>query len=225
MNIKKALLLALFAVLILSYFLFDLGQYFSLDFIKSQQAAFDTLYQEKPALILGGFFLIYVVVTALSLPGAAIMTLAAGALFGFWVALILVSFASSIGATLAFLASRFLFHDAVQQRFGERLKKLNDGVRKDGAFYLFTLRLVPAFPFFVINLVMGLTPIKVRTFYWVSQVGMLAGTAVYVLAGTQLGQVQSASGLLSPELIGAFVLLGIFPWIAKAIMAQLQAVP
>ena len=223
MNIKKALLLALFAVLILSYFLFDLGQYFSLDFIKSQQAAFDTLYQEKPALILGGFFLIYVVVTALSLPGAAIMTLAAGALFGFWVALILVSFASSIGATLAFLASRFLFHDAVQQRFGERLKKLNDGVRKDGAFYLFTLRLVPAFPFFVINLVMGLTPIKVRTFYWVSQVGMLAGTAVYVLAGTQLGQVQSASGLLSPELIGAFVLLGIFPWIAKAIMAQLQA--
>ena len=165
----------------------------------------------------------YVVVTALSLPGAAIMTLAAGALFGFWVALLLVSFASSMGATLAFLASRFLFHDTVQQRFGDRLKKLNEGVRKDGAFYLFTLRLVPAFPFFVINLVMGLTPIKVRTFYFVSQVGMLAGTAVYVLAGTQLGQIESASGLLSPELIGAFVLLGIFPWIAKGIMARLQA--
>ena len=223
MNVRKLILLAVFAILIASYFFFDLGQYLSLDYIKNQQASFDALYQENPALILGGFFIMYVVVTALSLPGAAIMTLAAGALFGFWVALLLVSFASSMGATLAFLASRFLFHDTVQQRFGDRLKKLNEGVRKDGAFYLFTLRLVPAFPFFVINLVMGLTPIKVRTFYFVSQVGMLAGTAVYVLAGTQLGQIESASGLLSPELIGAFVLLGIFPWIAKGIMARLQA--
>ena len=223
MNVRKLILLAVFAILIASYFFFDLGQYLSLDYIKNQQASFDALYQENPALILGGFFLMYVLVTALSLPGAAIMTLAAGALFGFWVALLLVSFASSMGATLAFLASRFLFHDTVQQRFGDRLKKLNEGVRKDGAFYLFTLRLVPAFPFFVINLVMGLTPIKVRTFYFVSQVGMLAGTAVYVLAGTQLGQIESASGLLSPELIGAFVLLGIFPWIAKGIMARLQA--
>jgi len=223
MNVRKLILLAVFAILIASYFFFDLGQYLSLDYIKNQQASFDALYQENPALILGGFFLMYVLVTALSLPGAAIMTLAAGALFGFWVALLLVSFASSMGATLAFIASRFLFHDTVQQRFGDRLKKLNEGVRKDGAFYLFTLRLVPAFPFFVINLVMGLTPIKVRTFYWVSQVGMLAGTAVYVLAGTQLGQIESASGLLSPELIGAFVLLGIFPWIAKGIMARLQA--
>ena len=223
MNVRKLILLAVFAILIASYFFFDLGQYLSLEYIKNQQASFDALYQENPALILGGFFIMYVVVTALSLPGAAIMTLAAGALFGFWVALLLVSFASSMGATLAFLASRFLFHDTVQQRFGDRLKKLNEGVRKDGAFYLFTLRLVPAFPFFVINLVMGLTPIKVRTFYFVSQVGMLAGTAVYVLAGTQLGQIESASGLLSPELIGAFVLLGIFPWIAKGIMARLQA--
>jgi len=223
MNVRKLILLAVFAILIASYFFFDLGQYLSLDYIKNQQASFDALYQENPALILGGFFIMYVVVTALSLPGAAIMTLAAGALFGFWVALLLVSFASSMGATLAFFASRFLFHDTVQQRFGDRLKKLNEGVRKDGAFYLFTLRLVPAFPFFVINLVMGLTPIKVRTFYFVSQVGMLAGTAVYVLAGTQLGQIESASGLLSPELIGAFVLLGIFPWIAKGIMARLQA--
>ena len=223
MNVRKLILLAVFAILIASYFFFDLGQYLSLDYIKNQQASFDALYQENPALILGGFFIMYVVVTALSLPGAAIMTLAAGALFGFWVALLLVSFASSMGATLAFLASRFLFHDTVQQRFGDRLKKLNEGVRKDGAFYLFTLRLVPAFPFFVINLVMGLTPIKVRTFYFVSQVGMLAGTAVYVLAGTQLGQIESASGLLSPELIGAFVLLGLFPWIAKFIMARLQA--
>jgi len=223
MSIKKGLLFAILAALIASYFVFDLGQYFSLGYIKEQQSAFDALYQGNPALILGGFFLLYVIVTALSLPGAAIMTLAAGALFGFWIALALVSFASSAGATLAFLASRFLFHDAVQNRFGERLKKLNEGVKKEGEFYLFTLRLVPVVPFFIINLVMGLTPLKARTFYWVSQVGMLAGTAVYVNAGTQLGQIDSLKGLLSVELIGAFVLLGIFPWIAKAIMARLQS--
>ena len=223
MNIKKALLFVIIAALIACYFIFDLGQFFSLDYLKAQQGAFDSLYADKPTMVLGAFFAIYVAVTALSLPGAAIMTLAAGALFGFWVALLLVSFASSIGATLAFLASRFLFHDAVQDRFGERLKKINQGIEKEGAFYLFTLRLVPAFPFFVINLVMGLTPIKARTFYWVSQVGMLAGTAVYVNAGTQLGQIDSLGGLLSPELLGAFVLLGIFPWIAKGIMARLQA--
>jgi len=223
MSIKKGLLFAILAALIASYFVFDLGQYFSLGYIKEQQSAFDALYQGNPALILGGFFLLYVIVTALSLPGAAIMTLAAGALFGFWIALALVSFASSAGATLAFLASRLLFHDAVQNRFGERLKKLNEGVKKEGAFYLFTLRLVPVVPFFIINLVMGLTPLKARTFYWVSQVGMLAGTAVYVNAGTQLGQIDSLKGLLSVELIGAFVLLGIFPWIAKAIMARLQS--
>ncbi|MED5238434.1 MAG: FAD-dependent oxidoreductase [Pseudomonadota bacterium] len=223
MNIKKALLFIIIAALIASYFIFDLGQFFSLAYLKEQQGAFDALYADKPALVLGAFFAVYVAVTALSLPGAAIMTLAAGALFGFWIALLLVSFASSIGATLAFLASRFLFHDTVQERFGERLKKINQGIEKEGAFYLFTLRLVPAFPFFVINLVMGLTPIKTRTFYWVSQVGMLAGTAVYVNAGTQLGQLDSLSGLLSPQLLGAFVLLGIFPWIAKDIMARLQA--
>lgn len=223
MNPRKLILLVFLVVLIASYFLFDLGQYLSLDYIKDQQASFTALYQDYPAWILGSFFMVYVAVTALSLPGAAIMTLAAGALFGFWVALLLVSFASSIGATLAFLASRFLFHDTVQSRFGERLKKLNDGIQKDGAFYLFTLRLVPAFPFFVINLAMGLTPIKTRTFYWVSQLGMLAGTAVFVLAGTQLGQIDSVSGLLSPELIGALVLLGLFPWIAKLLLARLQA--
>lgn len=223
MNFRKLTFLVIFASLIAGFFFFDLGQYFSLNYIKEQQSAFDALYQDNPTLILGGFFALYVLVTALSLPGAAIMTLAAGALFGFWIALGMVSFASSAGATLAFLASRFLFHDAVQSRFGERLKKLNEGVKKEGAFYLFTLRLVPVVPFFIINLVMGLTPIKARTFYWVSQVGMLAGTAVYVNAGTQLGQIDSLNGLLSAELIGAFVLLGIFPWIAKAIMARLQA--
>jgi len=223
MNIKKLVLLIVIAALVASYFVFDLGQYLSLDYLKEQRGAFQALAADQPVLVLGGFFLLYVAVTALSLPGAAIMTLAAGALFGFWVALLLVSFASSVGATLAFLASRFLFKDAVQSRFGERLKKINAGVEKDGAFYLFTLRLIPAFPFFVINLVMGLTPLKTWTFYWVSQVGMLAGTAVYVNAGTQLGELDSLSGLLSVDLIGAFVLLGLFPWLAKAVMAFLQA--
>ncbi|WOA32246.1 FAD-dependent oxidoreductase [Alloalcanivorax xenomutans] len=215
MTAKKGFLMLLIAALVAAFFLFDLGQYLSLDYLKSQQAAFQELAGEHPLRVLGGFFVLYVLVTALSLPGAAILTLAAGALFGFWWALLLVSFASSLGATLAFLASRFLFQDAVQQRFGERLKKINAGVEKDGAFYLFTLRLIPVFPFFVINLLMGLTPIRTGTFYWVSQLGMLAGTAVYVNAGTQLGQLESLSGILSPGLIGAFALLGLFPWLAR----------
>ena len=222
MNVKKLALLIVIAALVASYFVFDLGQFLSLDYLKAQRGAFQSLAAEQPVLVLGGFFVLYVAVTALSLPGAAIMTLAAGALFGFWVALLLVSFASSMGATLAFLAARFLFKDAVQERFGERLKKINAGVEKDGAFYLFTLRLIPAFPFFVINLVMALTPLKTWTFYWVSQVGMLAGTAVYVNAGTQLGELERLSGLLSPGLLGAFVLLGLFPWLAKAVLAVVQ---
>ena len=223
MNRKKLGIVAVIIALITSYIFFDLGQYLSLDYLKQQQDQFQALFEQYPVPILAAFFLLYVGVTALSLPGAAIMTLAAGALFGFWIALILVSFASSLGATLAFLVSRFVLRDTVQRRFGDRLKKINAGIEKDGAFYLFTLRLVPAIPFFVINLVMGLTPIRAWTFYWVSQVGMLAGTAVYVNAGTQLGQIDTLGGLLSPNLIGAFVLLGLFPWIAKAVMARLQA--
>lgn len=222
MSIKKVVLLLVIVALVAGYFIFDVGRFLSLDYLKEQRGAFQALAGEYPVTVLGGFFALYVLVTALSLPGAAIMTLAAGALFGFWVALLLVSFASSMGATLAFLAARFLFKDAVQERFGERLKKINAGVEKDGAFYLFTLRLIPAFPFFVINLVMALTPLKTWTFYWVSQVGMLAGTAVYVNAGTQLGELERLSGLLSPGLLGAFVLLGLFPWLAKAVLAVVQ---
>lgn len=151
------------------------------------------------------------------------MTLAGGALFGLGVGTLLVSFASSIGATLAFLASRFLFRDWVQGRYGERLAAINKGMEKDGAFYLFTLRLVPVLPFFVMNLLMGLTPIKTRTFYWVSQVGMLAGTLVYVNAGTQLACIDSLSGILCPGLLGSFVLLGILPLLAKRLVALVQA--
>ncbi len=224
MNTRKILVVAVIAALIVAFFVFDLNQYLTLDYLKSQQESFQALTREHPVLVLGSFFIIYVVVTALSLPGAAVMTLAAGALFGFLPALILVSFASSIGATLAFVVARFLLHDMVQEKFGKRLKAINEGVRKDGAFYLFSMRLVPAIPFFLINLLMALTPIKAWTFYWVSQVGMLAGTAVYVNAGTQLGQLESMGGLLSPELIGSFLLLAIFPWIARWIRDRARAV-
>ncbi len=169
------------------------------------------------------YALIYIAVTGLSLPGATILTLAGGAVFGLFWGTVIVSFASTLGATLAFLAARFLFRDAVKARFGERLQAIDKGVTKEGALYLFTLRLVPVFPFFVINLAMGLTHIKTQTFYWVSQVGMLAGTLVYVNAGTQLGQLESLSGILSPGLIGSFILLGIFPLLANKIVEAIKA--
>lgn len=211
----KLVLVILIAAVVGAFFIFDLGAYLTLDFLKARQHDFQQFYAANRALTLGAYFLIYVAVTALSLPGAAIMTLAGGALFGFWPALIVVSFASTFGATIAFLVSRFLLRDWVQSRFGERLRAINAGVKKEGAFYLFTLRLVPVFPFFIINLAMGLTPLRTLTFYWVSQLGMLPGTAVYVNAGTQLGQIQSLSGILSPELLLSFALLGIFPLIAR----------
>ncbi|MGP9545573.1 FAD-dependent oxidoreductase [Psychrobacter sp. AOP7-B1-25] len=181
-------------------------------------AQFNEYKAQSPLLIVGGFFLLYVVVTALSLPGAAILTLAAGALFGLVQGLLIASFASSIGATIAFLASRYLLRDTIKQRFPERLAAIDAGVEKEGGFYLFTLRLVPVFPFFLINLLMGVTAIKSWTYYWVSQVGMLAGTFVFVNAGTQLAQIESLSGILSPKLILSFALLGIFPFIAKGIL-------
>ena len=187
--------------------------------MKDSLDTFQAQIAQNPVLSIGVFFAIYVAVTALSLPGAAILTLAAGALFGLAQGLIIVSFASSVGATLAFLVSRFILRDTVRNKFKEKLKKIDEGVEKQGAFYLFTLRLVPVFPFFLINLLMGLTSLKTWTFYWVSQIGMLAGTAVYVNAGTQLAQIDSLSGIVSPGLIFSFVLLGIFPWIAKAIVA------
>ncbi len=170
-----------------------------------------------------GYFAAYVAVTGLSLPGAAIMTLAGGAVFGLAWGTVIVSFASTLGATLAFLASRYLFRDAIQRRYGSRLQAFDAGIARDGAFYLFTLRLVPAFPFFVINLLMGLTPLRTWTFYWVSQAGMLAGTLVYVNAGTQLARIDSLRGILSPGLIGSFLLLGLFPLIAKRVVAGVRA--
>jgi len=220
---KRALLVTLILGLVISFFAFDLQRFLTLEVLKQSQHDFAALNAQSPLQVAGVFFALYVVVTALSLPGAVIMTLAAGALFGLLEGLLLVSFASSIGATLAFLVSRFVLRDSVQQRFGDRLNAINAGMEKDGALYLFTLRLIPVFPFFLINLLMGLTPMRTGTFYWVSQAGMLAGTLVYVNAGTQLGQLQSLSGILSPALLFSFVLLGIFPLIARKFIAWIQA--
>jgi uncharacterized membrane protein YdjX (TVP38/TMEM64 family) len=219
---KKAVLALVLIGAIAAYFIFDLGQYLSLDNFKASQADIVAAKDANPALYIAGFFLLYVAVTGLSIPGAAIMTLVAGALFGVVLGTLIVSFASTMGATLAFLSSRYLLRDWVQGKFGERLRAVDDGLEKDGAFYLFTLRLIPVFPFFVINLLMGLTRIKTGTFFWVSQIGMLPATIVFVNAGTQISRIDSTAGLLSPTLIVSFVALALFPWAAKAIVAVVK---
>ena len=218
MSPKKLFILALLVIGVIAFFAFDLGRYFSLDYLKQSQQGFATVYQQRPLLMLLAFLGVYVLVTALSLPGATILTLAAGAGFGLLVGTVVASFAATIGATLAMLASRTVLRDSIERRFRERLSEVNKGVDKDGAFYLFTLRLIPAIPFFVLNLVMGLTRIPVRTFYWVSQLGMLPGTLVYVYAGTEIARIDSLRSILSPGLIGAFVLLGIFPLLVKKVL-------
>ena len=216
---KKTILVAVLLGVVILFFAFDLGEYLTLEYIKAQQQAIDRFYAQNRLLTLSGFFLLYVVITGASLPGAAVMTLAAGAIFGLTVGLVLVSFASTLGASIAFLVSRYLFRDSVQSRFGGSLKKINDGIDKDGAFYLFALRLVPAFPFFVINLVMGLTRLRLWTFFWVSQLGMFAGTVVYVNAGTQLAQIESASGIFSTGMVISFLLLAMLPFIGRKIVS------
>jgi len=219
---RLMLLLAL-AALIAGFFALGLQRYLTLEYLKAQQAAIAALFQAHPLVVAATYFAVYVAVTALSLPGAALLTLFGGAVFGLWWGTLIVSFASSIGATLAFLSSRFLFRDAVQRKFGDKLRALNAGVEREGAFYLFTLRLVPLFPFFVINLAMALTPIRTRTFYWVSQLGMLLGTIVYVNAGAQLARIESARGILSPTLLISFALLGLFPLVAKKAIEWMRA--
>ncbi len=221
---RPRLALALVIVILVAAFFAVGGQrYLSFETIKAQQGALLDYYASHAWQTALGFFLVYVAVTGLSLPGAALMTLIAGAIFGLLWGTVIVSFASSIGATLAFLVSRFLLRDWVQQRFGRALRAVNEGVEREGAFYLFTLRLIPAVPFFVINLALGLTPIRAATFYWVSQVGMLAGTIVYVNAGTQLAAIDSPAEILSPGLLGAFVLLGLFPLLAKKALDIVKA--
>lgn len=222
MRPSRVLLLLLIAISIAAFFLYDLHYYLTLEALKSQQANIESYRNKNPELSIAIYAFLYVVVTGLSLPGAAVMTLAGGAVFGLLWGTLIVSFASTIGATLAFLAARFLFRDAVEGRFGSRLQAFDEGMKRDGAFYLFTLRLVPLFPFFMINLAMGLTAIRAWTFYWVSQLGMLAGTVVYVNAGTQLAKIDSLSGILSPTLLASFALLGLFPLLAKKIVATLR---
>ncbi len=218
MNKGKLVILIVILAGIAAFFAFDVPQYLSIEFFQKQRALIDAYFTAHPLETAAIFFAVYVAVTGLSLPGAAILTLVAGAIFGLLWGTVIVSFASTMGATLAFLASRFVLRDWVQGKFGDKLKPINEGVAREGAFYLFALRLVPAFPFFVINLVMGLTPIRTATFYWVSQVGMLAGTIAYVYAGTQLGQFKISAGL-----VAAFVILGIFPIVAKRVLDALKA--
>lgn len=219
---KKAILVVLLAAAIALFFGLGLDQYLTLDALKANRAAFAVMLDENPLRVTLAAFALYVLVVTLSLPGAALMGLAAGALFGFWYGTLFVSFASTIGATLAFWVSRYLLSDFVRQRLGSKLKGIDEGMAKDGALYLFMLRLVPAFPFFMINLLMGLTQIRTRTYYWVSQLGMLAGTMVYVNAGTQLARIDRLSGIMSPEVLLSFALLGAFPLIAKHVARLVQ---
>lgn len=216
---KRIVVLATVVGVIVVFKILGLGQYFTLSYVKASQEKFAALYVDHRLMVIAAYMMIYILVTSLSLPGAAVMTLAGGALFGLWIGTLVVSFASAIGATLACLISRFVLRDWVQRKFGDKLKTVNEGIERGGGFYLFTLRLIPVFPFWLINLVMGLTKMPIRTFYGVSQVGMLAGTIVYVNAGKELAKINSLSGILSPGLILSFVLLGLFPIAAKKLLS------
>ena len=222
-QIKILIIIATFISVVVLFFAFDLQQYLSLEYLKSSKALFISYYEQNPMLVLGSYFLSYVVITAFSLPGAVWMTLGGGAFFGLLTGTIVVSFASTMGATLAMLISRFLLRDWVQRRFKQQMQTINSGIQKDGGFYLFTLRLLPVVPFFVINMVMGLTPLRTSTFYWVSQLGMLPGTLVYVNAGSELAKIESLGDILSTTLIGSFILLGIFPLLVKKIISFIES--
>lgn len=217
----RLIVISLFIVSVFIFFFFGLNQYISLDYLKTQQAMIAAYHHANPVTTAFIFFTIYIAITALSLPGAAIMTLAGGVIFGLFVGTLIVSFASTIGATLAFLVSRFLFRELLQKKFAERLQIINQGIKEDGAFYLFTLRLVPIFPFFIVNLLMGLTPIKTSIFFIISQIGMLAGTVVYVYAGTQLAKINTLEDILSVELLVAFSLIGLLPLISRKVIAAI----
>jgi uncharacterized membrane protein YdjX (TVP38/TMEM64 family) len=219
--VKKILLLVLVLVIGAAFIALN-SQTIDIATLRSAVADMNDWRQSNALVFSALFFVAYVIVTALSLPIAVWFTLAAGAILGFWHGLILVSFASTVGATIAFLAARFLLRDWVRAKLGNRVKTIEDGVARDGAFYLFTLRLIPVVPFFAVNLLMGLTQIPARTFYAVSQAGMLAGTAVFINAGTQLAEIDSIGGIVSPKLLASFALLGLFPWLARFIIAQIK---
>ncbi len=223
MHKKRIAIVALIAVAISAFVYFDLGSYLQLGSVQRNIDELRNWYANNPLLTGLIYFTIYVVATALSIPGAVFLTLAGGALLGFWYGLLLVSFASSIGATLAFLVSRTLLRDWVQKRFASHLGGINRGFERDGAFYLFSMRLVPIVPFVVVNLLMGLLPISARRYYWVSQLGMLPATAIFVNAGTRLGELDGLGGIVSPPVWMSFLLLATFPFLAKLLLGQLQA--
>jgi len=218
-HINKIIIVLIVIGLIIAFRVFHLGEYLTLAYVKESQKYFTMLYEENRALVISVYIAIYLLVTTLSLPGAVVLGLAAGSLFGLLTGTIVVSFASTIGATLACAVSRFILRDWVQKKFGDRLKTVNEGIEKEGAFYLFTLRLIPVFPFWLINMIMGLTKMPLKTYYWVSQIGMLPGTIIFVNAGKELSKIDSPSGILSPGLIFSFVLLGLFPITTKKILA------
>lgn len=221
-TINKIIIFLAIVLLILLFRLLHFDDYLTLSYLKESREQLAQLYAERTGLVIGGYMLIYIVATALSVPGGMILTLAAGALFGLVMGTIAVSFASTIGATLACLVSRFLLRDWVQARFGDKLQPINAGLEQEGGYYLFTLRLIPVFPFVIVNLVMGLTRIKISTYYWVSQLGMLPATIVFVNAGKELGKLETLAGILSPSLLFSFVLLGLFPITVKKIMARIN---
>ncbi|ARV72165.1 TVP38/TMEM64 family protein [Vibrio campbellii] len=219
---NKKMILGLILVATILFLGVNFGQYLTLENAKAQQEALNSFIDQNFIYAAATYFFAYIAITAFSIPGAAVVTLLGAALFGFWTSLLLVSFASTIGATIAFLSSRYLLREWVQSKFGSKLSAINQGVEKDGAFYLFSLRLIPVFPFFLINLLMGLTPMTIARFYLTSQIGMLPGTAVYLNAGTQLATIDSLSGIVSPTVLASFALLGLFPIIAKWVMNKVR---
>ena len=219
---NKKMILGLILVATILFLGVNFGQYLTLENAKAQQEALNSFIDQNFIYAAATYFFAYIAITAFSIPGAAVVTLLGAALFGFWTSLLLVSFASTIGATIAFLSSRYLLREWVQSKFGSKLNAINQGVEKDGAFYLFSLRLIPVFPFFLINLLMGLTPMTIARFYLTSQIGMLPGTAVYLNAGTQLATIDSLSGIVSPTVLASFALLGLFPIIAKWVMNKVR---
>lgn len=223
MKTRTLVFLGLAAALAAAFVFLDPAHYLTLDYVKSRQAELAALYAGHRALVLCGYFLVYVLAAALSVPGALVLTLLAGALFGFWAGLAVVSFASSLGATLACAAARYFLRGLVRRLAGPRMDAVDEGFRREGAFYLFTLRLVPVFPFFLVNLAMGLTPLRLGTYYWVSQLGMLPATAAYVFAGGELGRIASVSDILSPRLLVAFAVLGVLPLAARKLIALARA--
>lgn len=219
MKLKKTLILIVIVGLIVAVKVFHLDQYLTLSYLKESLDKFKALYENHRLMVIAGYFILYVLTTSLSLPGASPLGIVGGALFGFWIATLVVSFASTIGATLACSVSRFLLRDWIQRKFNDKIAKVNEGIEKEGAFYLFTLRLIPLFPFWMINLVMGVTKISLFKFYWVSQIGMLPGTMVFVNAGKELAKIESVKGIFSPGLIISFALIGIFPIAVKKLVA------